>query len=183
MQMTSDGFIAGPNGELDWMTWDWDNDLKDYVTKLTKSFDTILMGRKMTDGFCSHWEKIAEDPKDPEYEAAKIFVDTPKIVFSRTIKEMKGKNVTVSNGDLKQEVIKLKKMKGRDLIVYGGAGFVSNLIKEDLIDDYHLFINPVAIGKGMTIFNNIEGKRNLTLVESKKFDCGIVVLHYKKKEK
>lgn len=182
MQMTSDGFVAGLNGEMDWMTWDWDNDLKDYVTKITKSFDTILMGRKMTEGFCAHWEKIAKDQKDPEYEAAKIFVETPKIVFSRTVKTMKGKNVTVSNGDLKQEVLKLKKLKGKDLIAYGGAGFVSNLIKEDLIDDYYLFQNPVVIGKGMSIFSNIEGKRNLALVESRKFDCGIVVLHYKSKE-
>lgn len=79
------------------------------------------------------------------------------------------------------EITQLKKQPGKDIIVYGGANFVSALIKEGLIDEYHLFINPTAIGNGMTIFKEIDGKLNLVLVKSTSFACGIVVLHYEPK--
>jgi len=71
MQMTIDGFVAGPNGELDWMEWNWSDDIKKYVSDLTDSVDTILLGRKMTDGFISHWTNVAADPTNEEYSAAK----------------------------------------------------------------------------------------------------------------
>lgn len=79
------------------------------------------------------------------------------------------------------EITKLKKQDGNDIIAYGGATFVSALIKHGLIDEFHLFINPTAIGKGMTIFKDLDGKQNLTLVKSRSFDCGIVVLNYELK--
>jgi dihydrofolate reductase len=179
IQQTVNGYVAGPNGELDWMVWDWDSELQDYVGALTDSIDTILMGRKMTTGFCSHWESIAEDPENPEYESARRFVELPKIVFSQTVKNLKWKNVTVAKMDLKDEVARLKSQEGKDLMVYGGATFVSNLIKEQLIDDYYLFVNPVAIKNGLTIFGNISEKLHFDLVDTKSFRCGIVLLHAK----
>jgi dihydrofolate reductase len=179
MQISIDGFVAGPNGELDWMTWTWDDRLKTYVTELTNSFDTILLGRKMTDGFISHWANIVNNHHDsPEYTSAKIFVDTPKIVFTKTLKESKWANTILAKGDIVKEVNKIKNQNsGKEIIVYGGAGFVSSLIKNNLIDEYHLFVNPTAIGTGLEIFKDAE-KLSLKLADSKKFDCGIVVLNY-----
>ncbi|MEH2433133.1 MAG: dihydrofolate reductase family protein [Nostoc sp.] len=80
-----------------------------------------------------------------------------------------------------EKTTKLKKQDGKDIIAYGGATFVSALIKQGLIDEFHLFINPIVIGDGMTIFKELDNKQYLTLVKSTSFDCGIVVLNYEPK--
>ena len=87
----------------------------------------------------------------------------------------------IAIGELTEEIIKLKSQNGKDIIVYGGASFDSSLIKEGLIDEFHLFINPAAIGKGMTIFKDLNEIQKFTLVKSIAFDCGIVLLHYEQK--
>jgi dihydrofolate reductase len=99
-------------------------------------------------------------------------------VFSKSLDKSKWDNTVLAKGDLVDEIAKLKKQDGKDIIAYGGATFVSGLVKQGLIDEYHLFINPVAIGKGMTIFKELEVKQNLTLVKATPCDCGIVVLRY-----
>lgn len=178
MQMSINGFVGGPNGELDWMTWDWSEDIKTYVTDLTNSMDTIILGRKLAEGFIPYWADIKANPDHPENEAGKIFTDTPKIVCSKTLNNSLWDNTTVVNGDLVSEIIKLKEKAGKDIIVYGGAEFVSSLIKEDLIDEYLLFVNPVAIKEGLTIFDKIPDMKKLILTDSKQFDCGINLLCY-----
>ncbi len=173
VQITADGFVAGPNGELDWMTWKWDDPLTKFVNQLTDTSDTILLGRKMTDGFIGHWEKVK--PESPEYAFAKKMVDTQKIVFSKTVKTVNGNNVRVENGDLVAAIDKLKAGAGKDIIVYGGAGFVTSMINHDLIDELNLFINPATIGSGLRIFS---GRKNLKLLCSATYGCGIVVNTY-----
>jgi len=178
VQMTVNGFVGGPDGELDWMEWNWDDKLKLYVDELHVSIDTILLGRKMTDGFVSHWTNVVADPKNPDYSIARKMVDTPKVVFTKTLVESRWDNTVLAKGNLSDEVKKLKNQNGKDIIVYGGAEFVSNLVKERLIDEYYIFVNPSVISSGLTIFNNIDNKRNLKLVESIPFSCGIVLLIY-----
>ncbi len=178
MQTTANGFVGGPNGELNWMTWNWSDDLKDYATGLTLSFDTILLGRKMTDGFVNHWTNVTKDPKNPDYAAAKIFVDTPKVVFTKTLEKSLWTNTVLAKGPLAEEVNSLKKKPGKDIIVYGGAGFVSSLIEENLIDEYNLFVNPTAIPEGLTIFGKADKMFSLELTETTGFKCGIVLMKY-----
>ena len=84
----------------------------------------------------------------------------------------------IATGDLKDEITKLKNLDGRDIIVYGGALFDSSLIKEKLIDEFYLFVNPIVMGNGKTIFRDLKGTQKLTLIESKVFDCGLVLLRY-----
>lgn len=85
--MSIDGYIAGPNGEMVWMVWKWDDDkLKNYVFELTEPVEIIILGRKMTDGFVSYWSEIITKPDDPSYEFAKKMMETPKIVFTKTQK-------------------------------------------------------------------------------------------------
>lgn len=182
IQMTVDGFVAGPNGEIDWMSFGSDEKMTNRVNELTDSSDTILLGRKMTDDFVNYWTSVLEDPESPEYSFARKMVDIPKVVFSKTVKESKWANTTVASGDLAEEIAKLKNRDGKDIIVYGGADFVSSLIRLDLIDEYHLFINPVAIGKGLSIFGNIEEKLNLRLVKSEVYFTGEVELNYVRRE-
>lgn len=179
--MSVNGYVGGPNGELDWMTWDWDDKIKKYVNELHDSIDCILLGRKMTDGFVSHWTNLTSKPNDEGYQFARKMVDTPKVVFTKTLTKSNWENTKIANGELKDEINNLKKQKGKDIIVYGGASFVSSLIKARLIDEYFLFVNPAAISSGLSIFDSVNGKLNLKLVNSVHFDCGIVLLHYENK--
>jgi dihydrofolate reductase len=178
MQLSIDGFVAGPNGEMDWMTWTWDDGIKKYVSDLTDSIDCILLGGHMPAGFIPYWEAVAADPKNPEQPFGKIMVDTPKVVFTKTMEKAEWNNTVLAKGDISEEVNRLKSQPGKDIVTYGGANFASNLTKYNLIDEYHLFINPTAIGNGMTIFKDIVGNLNLKLVKATPFDCGIVVLCY-----
>lgn len=178
--MSVDGFIAGPNGEMDWVVWDWDKGLNRYVDELTNSVDCIVLGRKLAEGFIPHWANAAANPDHPEYMAGRKFSDTHKVVFSQTLAESVWNNTELAKGDLAAEITNIKKRNGKDIIAYGGATFVSALIKEGLIDEFNIFINPVILGKGMPIFENVAGKQVLTPVESGSFECGIVVLKYAK---
>ena len=175
VQMTVDGYIAGPNGEMDWMVFNWDNELKKYVTEISESFDCIILGRKLAQGFIPHWAS------NPEQEGADKFNSTKKIVFTKTIDKSEWDNTILAKGDLVDEITKLKNQDGKDIIVYGGSTFVSALIKKGLVDEFHLFINPTATGNGMTIFKELDRQQNLTLIKSTAFDCGIVVLNYEPK--
>jgi dihydrofolate reductase len=157
MQMTIDGFVAGPEGQLDWM-WtagkqDESEPIMRPVIDLADSCDIILLGRKMTPGFIDYWENVVDNqPDSPEQALAQRMVNMRKIVFSRTQTAIKGRNLEVENGDLAAAVQALKKEPGKDIMVYGGANFASSLISQNLIDEYYIFRNPVAIGNGLTIF-------------------------------
>ena len=172
VQMTVDGFIAGPNGEMDWTNRNWDNELKNYVEKITEPVDCIVLGRTLAQGFIPYWAS------HPEEEGANKFNQTHKVIFTKTLDRSVWENTVLAKGDLVYEISKLKSEDGKDIITYGGANFVSALIKNELIDEYHLFINPTAIGRGMTIFGELDRIQNLNLVKSTSFSCGIVVLKY-----
>ena len=177
-QMSVDGYMAGPNGEMDFAAGDWDNELIKYVTELTEPIDCIVLGRKLAQGFIPHWAAVAADPAHPEHTAGIKFTDTHKVVFTKTLEKTEWDNTVLAKGDIVDEITKLKKQDGSDIIVYGGATFVSSLIKHGLIDELHLFINPAAIGSGLSIF---DGRQNLRLAKASPFDCGIVVLKYEPK--
>ena len=155
VQITIDGFISGQNGEMDWMCFPWSEDIINYVKEITEPVDTIILGRKLAEGFIPHWENVAKNPKNPEFEGGVKYSNTPKIVFTKTIEKSIWNNTEVANGELIEEITKLKNQSGKDLIVYGGGTFVTALINASLIDEFHLFINPTAIGNGMTIFRGL----------------------------
>lgn len=178
VQISVDGFVATKEGGLDWMTWNWDDKLKDYTSALNDPVTTILLGKNMTEGFISHWAKVAEDPKNPDHEFGRQMIDTKKVVFSKTIKDSSWPNTIIAGGDLREEVNNIKLSGGGDIIVYGGATLVSNLIREGLIDEFQLFINPVLLGSGMRIFNKHKDRQGLELKRSTQFESGITVLHY-----
>ena len=181
--MSIDGCIAGPNNEMDWIDFTWDEKLREYEDKLHEPVDTILLGRKMTDEFIAIWSDFLKKPDDSWYTFAKKMIETPKIVFTKSLNKSKWINTEIATGDLNEEITKLKSQEGGgDIIVYGGASFDSSLIKENLIDEYYLFVNPVAIGNGKTIFKDLKEIRRFTLIESIAFDSGTVLLHYEVKK-
>ena len=181
VQISVDGYVGGPNGELDWMTWNMDEKLQAYINNLTDSSSTIFLGRKMADGFIRHWTNMLSRPKDETYSFARKMIDTPKVVFTRTLDKsdamvMRWYNTTLAKGDLEEEVNAAKSQDGNDIIVYGGANFVSNLTAANLIDELHLFVNPTAIGDGLKIFTQ---RTKLQLERSTLYECGINVSLYK----
>lgn len=180
MQVSLDGFVAGPHGEQDWMVWNWGEDLKNYAIELSDSVDTMLIGRVTYQEMASYWPAAAANPKstEDETEFAKYMNNLSKVVFSKTLSTVDWQNSRLAKGSIEEEIKNLKQQSGKDIIIYGGAGIVSALIKLGLIDEYHLFINPVVIGNGMTIFKELAEQRKLKLVRTITSSVGIVVLCY-----
>ena len=174
VQITVDGFVGGPEGQLDWMTWNHSDELIAFINHLTDTSDTILLGRKMTPGFVSYSE--SDKPDSAEYAFAQKMVGMQKVVFSRTIDRVDGKNIRVHKGDVVEGVKAIKGQSGKDVVVYGGATFVSSLLDHNLIDELNLFVNPTAIGSGLRIFS---GPKPLKLQTSKQYPCGVVVSTYR----
>jgi dihydrofolate reductase len=187
VQVTVDGYVGGPDGDHDWRIWNWDEKLKAFAYPLRDVCDTILIGRKTAEVFIPHFEetvnnvqgKNADKAQEEKFKYASRMVSMPKIIFSKTIKTFDGKNVTVENGDLVTTIQNLKGKEGKDMIVYGGAGFVSSLIKEGLIDEFYFFVNPVMIGKGLRIFDLLEHRQTLSPVSATLYECGISVLAFR----
>ncbi|HTN21637.1 MAG TPA: dihydrofolate reductase family protein [Pelobium sp.] len=179
IQMSIDGFVARPNGENDWMTWYPDEQLLTFMNSIADSADTLLLGRKMTDGFVSYWEDTAN--RDPKNVFARKMADISKVVFTKTLDKSTWNNTVLAKGNLAEEIANLKKQDGKDIIVFGGASFVSSLIKEGLIDEYYLLVNPVAIGNGMPIFKSLDRRQEFSAVESRLFPGGKTLLIYKPK--
>jgi dihydrofolate reductase len=175
MQISVDGFVSGPEGQLDWMAGDWDPDLIAFVNALTDASGTILLGRNMTEGFIKYWEHTITQPETPEGQFGRKMVDTPKVVFSKTLSHVEGQNVRVENGDVVEAVNRLKNEAGKDIIVYGGATFVSSLIGNRLIDELNLFVNPTALGAGKRVF---DARTPLKLLRSTAYKSGVVVNTY-----
>lgn len=178
MQISIDGFVStGPDDEQHWVTWAWE-EIRPEVLALFDTCDTILIGRKLAIDYIPYWADVFTRPDDPMHEVAQRIVAAQKIVFSKTLDRSAWENTIVAGGDLAAEVSKLKQQPGKDLIVYGGSSFVSALLKENLIDEYYFFVNPVALGQGDPIFGGLSGYRQLTLMNSIRYDSGIVLMHY-----
>ena len=180
MQMSVDGFVStGPNDEQKWVTWAW-HEIRQDVLDLFDSTDTILIGRGLATDYIPYWESTYKNTGDPMHEVAERIVRAKKIVFTNTLTKSEWPNTTIANGNLVDEIRQLKAQPGKDVIVYGGSAFVSSLIKGDLVDEFHLFVNPVAIGKGVPIFDEVTDFFQLKLKKSKAYDCGIILNHYER---
>ncbi|MDN5847384.1 MAG: dihydrofolate reductase family protein [Candidatus Nitrosocosmicus sp.] len=180
VSISVDGRIAGPNNEMNWLICE--DDCMKYIDNIAESVDTILMGRKMVDVFISHGSSRMNKSDDPWNAFAKKMIEIPKIVFTKTLTKSNWINTEIAKGDLKDEITKLKSKGGKDMLVYGGASFDSYLIKEKLIDEFYLLVNPLVLGDRKTIFKDLKEIQKLSLVESKLFDCGLVLLHYEVKK-
>ncbi len=174
-QITVDGYMGGPNGEMDWTTFPWTDDISAYVDALTEPVDCIVLGRKLAEGFIPAW---AAGPEGEDQESIDWMNNTPKVVISNSLTDSPWENAVVAGGDLTETVSRLKAEPGGDMIAYGGGTLVRNLIANGLLDELHLFVNPTAIGAGMPVFPNLDANQQLRFVAARPFDCGITALHY-----
>jgi dihydrofolate reductase len=179
MGVSLDGFIAGPAGEIDWSAPD--EELHRFHNQQARETAVDLYGRRLYD-VMTFWETADERPSAPEHvlEFARIWKDTPKIVFSTTLEKVEGNARLVREG-AGEEVARLKEQQGGDLAV-GGAGLASTFMKLGLIDEYRLFVSPVVLGAGTPYFPALDERINLELVETRTFASRVVYVRYQRSD-
>jgi dihydrofolate reductase len=177
MGVSLDGFIAGPNGEIDWGAPD--EELHRFHNQHVREIGAHLCGRRLYE-VMTYWETADENPSAAEYELefARIWKSLPKIVFSKTLEEVEG-NATLVRDGVAEEVARLKEQPGMDLAV-GGAGLASTVMKLGLIDEYRLFVSPVVLGGGTPYFPALDERINLELVETRTFGSRVVYVRYRR---
>jgi dihydrofolate reductase len=161
LAVSLDSFIEGPNGEYDWCFTDQDYGLSTFF----KRVDTVFVGRKTYEMSSGMEGGGAGFPKFKEY------------IFSTTLDKVKD-GATLINGDIKAQVQEIKKEKGKDIWLFGGAGLTTSLLNLGLIDELSLNVHPILLGGGKPLFNNIKDRIKLTLVDTKTFSTGLVSLTY-----
>jgi dihydrofolate reductase len=175
MGVSLDGFIAGPDGEIDWSAPD--EELHRFHNQQARETGAHLYGRRLYE-VMTPWETVDEKSSVPEYELefARIWKDTLKIVFSKTLEKVEG-NARLVRDSAAEEVAKLKAQPGKHLAV-GGAGLASTFMKLGLIDEYRLFVSPVVLGGGTPYFPALDERINLELVETRTFGSRVVYVRY-----
>lgn len=174
-----DGLMAGPNGELDWFVqegWE-DAEHGDYVRGLLGSVDAILVGRLTYNEFHGYFPTATD--KDPIVD---YLNKLEKVVFSKTMDKVdwgKWNTARLVKGDPADEVRRLKAEPGKDLVIFGSGQLVSALVKARLVDELHMILRPIVLGKGKPEFVGLVERYKLTLIESKQFKDGAVWLRYK----
>jgi dihydrofolate reductase len=177
MGVSLDGFIAGPDGEIDW--GGPDEELHRFHNEQMRQVGAHLCGRGLYETML-YWETAEENQSAPEYELefARLWKQVPKTVFSRTLENAEG-DWRLADGELADEVIALKEQSVGDIGV-GGAGLASELIKLDLIDEYRLFLYPVVLGGGTPYFPPLQERIELQLGETRPFGAGVTYLRYER---
>jgi dihydrofolate reductase len=162
LAISLDGFIEGPNGEYDWCFTDQDYGLSDFF----KRVDTLFMGRKTYELMLSVGDKASPGfPKMKEY------------IFSTTLEKVK-EGAALINGDIKQEIDRIKKEKGKDIWLFGGASLTTALMNLNMVDELWLSVHPILLGSGKPLFQNITHRIQLELLETKSYSSGLVSLKY-----
>lgn len=174
-----DGFISGPNGEIDW--FGWDKELESYGKDQLGSMGTILFGRVTNELMASYWPTATAAAND------QMIIDAmnnlPKIVFSKTLEKVEWKNSRLVKENIAEEISKLKRQPGKDMVIYGSGSIVSALAQAGLIDEYRIFVNPVVLGSGKPLFQDIKNRLNLKHINTKTFGNGLVLICYRSEEK
>ena len=176
LAITFDGFIEGPNGELDWIVRDSEIDFGDILNEILSDKDVIFYGRISYDKWGNSQPDENASPKIKE--AYKLMHSKQKYVFSKTKRESNA-NVIFIDSNIKERVLEIKAQPGGDIWLYGGGKLITTLLNLDLIDEYKLAVYPVILGKGRPLFQNIEDRHKLILTEAKGDQSGVTFLAYK----
>ena len=181
LMVSLDGFIEGPNGELDWVeTWE-------DPFNILHQIDTCILGRVMYPGYEQYWQAILTNPKgvlpitgriasEGEIEYAKFAEKTPHIVLSKTLDHVGWKNTRIVR-DV-EEIRKLKQQAGKDMHAVGGATLVSSLMNAGLIDELRLVVVPIVLGGGKPLFKDLKKRHVLRFLEATPLESGLVRLSY-----
>ena len=178
MSLSLDGFIEGPDRELDWHLVD--DELHSHFNEELSAMGALLHGRVTYELMARFWPTADTDPSStgPMVEFARIWRDMPKFVFSRTL-ERADWNTTVVRDVVAEEITALAAQPGGDMVL-GGADLAAAFTRLDLIDEYRLYVHPVVIGPGKPLFQPSDVKVDLRLAENRAFGNGVVLLRYQR---
>jgi dihydrofolate reductase len=173
--VTLDGFFAGPNGEIDWHNVD--DEFNQFAIEQTNSADGLIFGRLTYELMASYWPTPLALQDDPIVTGQMNSI--PKIVVSRTLERAGWNNTRLIRSDVAAELTRLKEQPGRDYFVFGSANLSASLIREGLIDEYRILVNPLVLGKGIPLFQGIQQPYPLKLIRTRAFQNGNVLLVYR----
>jgi dihydrofolate reductase len=178
--VTIDGVMQDPGGvgEIEhggWSSKYFDDELAKYQSDQLLASDALLLGRVTFEGFAAAWPSMEE----AEGEFAIRMNALPKFVASRTLNEPLAWNGTLLQGDLPEEVAKLKQQPGENLLIYGSGELVNELHPHGLIDEYRLMVFPVTLGGGKRLFREGTDMTALTLTDAEKSSSGVALLTYR----
>jgi Dihydrofolate reductase len=180
MNVTLDGYMAGPDCELDWHFNYWNEEMADHACQQLSKADTILLGRVTYVAMAKYWPCQACNLSYPREHLAfaEMMNSHLKIVFSKTLSRASWNNSRLVNKHFKAEISRLKRQEGKDIIIYGSGQLVNSLMQSGLIDEYELWVHPVLLGDGKALFTGIEDIRTLKLIKTTPFNSGVVILYY-----
>lgn len=180
MNLSLDGFLSSPSGGLEWHTRYWCDDIGEAMGRQLAEADTILLGRRTYDAMAAYWQGIACCGARGDLPFADMIYHHTKILVSRHRKEGGWHNSLVWNGTIGSKLRQWKQRGARDIVLYGSASLMSSLLSDDLIDEYRLWIHPVVLGKGRSMFKAQKHMLKFALVEAQSFSSGVVLLTYKR---
>jgi dihydrofolate reductase len=174
--VTVDGYFTDKHNDMSWAHRQQDPEWDEFVAGNAKSGGELLFGRVTYELMANYWPTAAAAKQFPE--VAEQMNSLPKVVFSRTLDHASWQNTRLINGNLAEEVRKLKHEEGDHMVLMGSGSIISQLALENVIDEYQMVVNPIALGAGRTMFEGIKEKLNLKLINSRAFKNGNVLLRY-----
>jgi len=180
MHVSLDGFVTGPHDEMNWIQMD--EEIFEDATDLDDT-DTALYGRVTYQMMESYWPTVLSNPSSSarELQHAHWVENISKIVFSHSLERAEWNNTRLIRRNIGDEMLKLKQEPGKNLMIFGSPGLTHSFIRWELIDEYKLNINPVILGCGTPLFENVSQRVNLHLLSQRKFSSGVIGLRYEVK--
>jgi len=181
MHISLDGFVAGLNGEMDWIKVD--EEIFDYVGKRISEGDTALYGRVTYQMMESYWPTAGDKPNASKHdiEHSKWYSKVHKVVLSKTMKDAGLTNTKIISDNLSDRINEIKQSRdsgSKDILLFGSPTATHSLIQLNLIDGYWLFVNPIILGRGIPLFVDSKDKIKLKLLTTRQFTCGVIELNY-----
>ncbi len=172
--------MSGPDCELDWHIQSWTAEMADAVCKQLSKADTLLFGRVTYSAMARYWASKAINLTLAREDIvfAEMLNQYDKIIFSKTLKTLPWNNSQLVRGNMADQIRRLKQRPGKDIIIYGSSSVVSALMQSGLVDEYHIWVHPVLLGKGKPLFKALSDTLCLTLLTTKTFSSGVVLLQY-----
>lgn len=172
MSVSIDGFVAGPDGEVDWIFSSIDEDVSEWIVDTLWQAGVHLMGSQTYRDMAAYWPTSTEPYAAPMNEV-------PKFVFSSSMTQAEWGDTMIINGDLLDEITRLKRLPGRDLLAHGGARFAQSLVELGLVDEFRLIVHPVLLGRGRSLFSKLPTPQTLTLTGARTFASGAAAMVYR----
>jgi dihydrofolate reductase len=178
MHISLDGFVAGPNGEMNWIKVD--EEIFDHVGKRIGGTDTALYGRVTFEMMENYWPAAGDEPDASKHdkEHSKWYKNAHKLVLSKTMKDETLANTTIISDNLSDRINEIKQKPGEDILLFGSPTATHALMQLNLIDGYWLFVNPIILGQGIPLFVDVKETIKLKLLSSRQFSSGVTELNY-----